>query len=157
MSLHTHPPALSLFTHPYSTLTPVTGGRRQLRAEARLPGSGLVWNLRGGAHEQDEAVVRDRPGGLALIVILPPFAAPASDPSLLGTIGSARPAAVLPYHPQPELEDVAAVLRRPPEDLAAEVTDYLAWRGLQLDRETVHLVRRIVTLSADLRSITALC
>jgi AraC-like DNA-binding protein len=157
MTLSTHPPALSLFTHPYHALVPVVGGKRQLRTEGRAPGGALVWHLRGGAHPQDAAVVRDRPGGLSLIVILPPFAAPASDPGLLGTIESAHPSAVLPFHPEPDVDDLAAVLRKPPEDLAVEVTDYVAWRGFQLDRETVHLIRRIVALSADLRSITALC
>ena len=157
MTSSTLPPALSLFTHPYRTLDPVTGGKQQLRAEGRSPGSALVWNLRAGAHEQDRAVVRDRPGGLSLIAILPPSWAPTSDPGLWGLVESVRPAAVLPFHPDPDREELAAVLRRPPEDLAVEVTDYVSWRGLQLDRETVHLIRRIVALSADLRSITALC
>ena len=157
MTPPTHPPALSLFIHPYRTLLPVTGGKRQLRSEGRAPGGALVWHLRGGAHEQDAAVVRDRPGGLSLIVILPPFAAPTADPGLLGIIESMRPSAVLPFHPEPDVDDLAALLRKPPEDLAVELTDYVAWRGFQLDRETVHLIRRIVSLSADLRSITALC
>jgi AraC-like DNA-binding protein len=153
----THPPALSLFTHPYRTLLPVTGGKKQVRDEGRAPGSALVWDLRSGAHEHDQSVVRDRPGGLSLSVILPPSWAPGSDRGLLGFVESVRPSAVLPFHPNPDPEDLAAVLRRPPEDLAVEVTDYVAWRGLQLDRDTVHLIRRIVALSADLRSITALC
>jgi AraC-like DNA-binding protein len=152
-----HTPAISLFTHPYRSLTPVTGGGRQLRGEGRTPGAALVWQLRAGAHEQDVAVVRDRPGGLPLIVILPSFPTPTSEPGLLGIIEAVRPSAVLPFHPAPDLEDLATVLRRPPEDLGAEVTDYLAWRGLPVDRETSQLVRRIVALSADLRSITALC
>ncbi|MHB1191651.1 MAG: helix-turn-helix domain-containing protein [Longimicrobiales bacterium] len=152
-----HPPALSLLTHPYRSLIPVTGGKRQLRSDGRSPGSALVWCLRAGAHEHDISVVRDRPGGLALIVVLPPSSAPASDAGLLATVDSVRPTAVLPFHPEPDVDDLAALLRRPPEDLAVEVTDYVAWRGLRLDRETVHLIRRIVALSADLRSITALC
>jgi len=152
-----HIPAISLFTHPYRSLTPVTGGGRQLRGEGRVPGAALVWQMRAGAHEQDVAVVRDRPGGLPLIVILPSFSSPTSEPGLLGIIEAVRPSAVLPFHPSPDLEDLAAVLRRPPEDLGVEVTDYLAWRGLPVDRETTQLIRRIIALSADLRSITALC
>jgi AraC-like DNA-binding protein len=116
----------------------------------------LVWRLERGAHEQDLAVVRDRPGGLSLIVVLPPFTAADCDPGLLGVVASVRPSAVLPFHREPDPDDLCAVLRRPPEDLAVEVTDYVAWRGLRIDRETVHLIRRIVALSADLRSITAL-
>ncbi|NNF11907.1 MAG: helix-turn-helix transcriptional regulator [Gemmatimonadetes bacterium] len=41
-------------------------------------------------------------------------------------------------------------------DLAAEVTDYIRWRGLVVDRETTHLLRRIIELSEELKSITAL-
>lgn len=157
MTPSAQPSTLSLFSHPYRSLSPVIGGKRQLRGEGRTPGSALVWQLSGGAHEQDAAVVRDRPGGLPLIVILPPSTAPVAEPALLSVIEAVRPSAVLPFHPSPDLDDLAAVLRRPPEDLAVEITDYLAWRGLPMDRETVHLVRRIIALSADLRSITALC
>ena len=157
MSPSLDPQTLSLLTHPYRGLTPVTGGKPQLRSEGRLPGSALVWHLHRGAHEQDAAVVNGRPGGLPLIVILPSLPAPLADPALIRTIEAGRPAAVLPFHPAPEPDDLAIVLRRPPEDLGVEVTDYLAWRGISLDRETVQLVRRTVALSADLRSITALC
>ncbi|MBM4372919.1 MAG: helix-turn-helix transcriptional regulator [Deltaproteobacteria bacterium] len=156
MTSSTHPPALSLFGHPYSVLAPVTGGKRQLSAEGRRPGTALVWRLDRGAHDHDTPVVRDRPGGLPLVVILPRFGGPASHPGLGGVVDSVRPCAVLPYHPDPDPDDLCAVLRRPPEDLAVEITDYVAWRGLRLDRETVHLVRRIVGLSSDLRSISAL-
>jgi AraC-like DNA-binding protein len=40
-------------------------------------------------------------------------------------------------------------------DLAGEVTDYLRWRGLGIDRDTMHLIRRILDLSRDLKSISA--
>lgn len=157
MTTPAHLPTLSLLAHPYRGLIPVTGGRQQLRSEGRVPGSALVWSLRGGAHEQDAAVVNGRPGGLALIVILPPFSSPTAEPGLVRTIDEARPSAVLPHHPTPDLEDLAGLLRKPPEDLAVEITDYLAWRGIPLDRETTHLIRRTVVLSADLRSVSALC
>ncbi len=156
MTSSTHPPALSLFGHPYRVLTPVTGGKRQLMAEGRRPGSALVWRLDHGIHEHDTPVVRDRPGGLPLIAILPRFGGAAAHPGLGGVVESVRPCAVLPHHPDPDPDDLCAVLRRPPEDLAVEVTDYVAWRGLRLDRETVHLIRRIVGLSSDLRSISGL-
>ena len=152
----THPPALSLLAPPYRALVAVTGGKRQLFAEGRAPGGALVWHLERGAHEHDLQVVRDRPGGLALIVILPPYGGATCEPGLLGIVESVRPSAVLPFHWEPDPADLCAVLRRPPEDLAVEVTDYVAWRGLRMDRETIHLIRRIVALSADLRSITAL-
>lgn len=150
-----HP--LTLLSFPYQALVPVTGGRRQLRAEGRAPGSALVWHLRTRPHEQDLAVAASRPGGLPLIVILPPLGGSPADPALARAVESARPLAVLPHDPDPAPEDLASVLRKPPEDLGVEITDYMAWRGIPLDRETVHLVRRIVALSADLRSISATC
>lgn len=151
------PSALTLLVHPYKSLLPVTGGREQLRAQGRGPGSALVWHLGRGAHEQDAAVVRRRPGGLPAIVVLPRFPDALRDPGLLRTVDGIRPLAVLPFHPLPDVEDLTAVLRKPPENLGVEVTDYLAWRGLAVDRETAQLVRRTVALSADLRSISALC
>jgi AraC-like DNA-binding protein len=66
-----------------------------------------------------------------------------------------RPHGILPYHPIPAAFDLSQVLRRPPVDLAGEVTDYLRWRGLGIDRDTIHLIRRILDLSGELRSISA--
>jgi AraC-like DNA-binding protein len=69
----------------------------------------------------------------------------------------AAPAAwYLPHHIEPSAIELAHILRRPPIDLPAEITDYLSWRGLHADRNTVHLIRRIVELSEDLRSVSAL-
>ncbi len=157
MTIPVNPQALSLFAHPYRELVPVTGGKRQLRAEGRIPGSALVWRLPSRAHEHDAAVVNGRPGGLSLIVILPEVTTVVSDPQLVSAINDARPAIVLPHHPVPSVEDLTTLLRTPPEDLGVEITDYLHWRGIRLEREATHLVRRIVALSAELRSVSALC
>lgn len=157
MRLPTPTPALTLLLHPYGAFIPVTGGREQLRTQGRKPGSALVWHLGGGLHEQDANVVRRRPGGVPVVVILPRSPMALQDPAVLSEVDSVRPAAVLPHHPAPEAGEIEAVLRRPPEDLGVEITDYLVWRGLGVDRETTHLIRRTIALSADLRSITALC
>lgn len=151
-------PTLGLLVHPYREVRPVTGGREQLRAHGRSPGSALIWHLGNGVHEQDANVVRSRPGGLPVIVILPHLPhGLASAPGLLGAVDAVRPLGVLPYHGAPDLADLTAVVRKPPEDLAVDVTEYLAWRGLGVDRETTHLIRRTLALSADLRSISGLC
>jgi AraC-like DNA-binding protein len=157
MSTPAHRPALSLIVHPYQHQIPILGGKKQLRAEGRRPGSALVWHLEAGLHEQDANVVRDRPGGLPLIVVLPHLPHGLGDPALLRGVEATRPLAVLPYHPHPVVADLLSVLRKPPEDLGVEVADYLAWRGVVVDRETTQLIRRTISLSADLRSITALC
>jgi len=45
---------------------------------------------------------------------------------------------------------------RVPDDLAGEVWDYLSWRGLSLDSDTRHLVRRTLDLAGEIRTVTAL-
>lgn len=146
---------LTLLVHPYRDLRPVHGGLKQVRAEGRRPGSALVWQLANGIHEQHIPVVRDRPGGLVLIVVLPPAPSLGAEPDIMRVVEASHPQAILPYH-EVALEDLVQVLSRPPEDLAAEVTEYLIWRGLSLDRETARLLRKTISLSADLRSISAL-
>lgn len=149
---------LCILGHPYGDhdRLPLTGGRKQLREEGRQPGSSLIWHLRSGPRPQDLDVVRQRPGGLPLIVVLPENAEALADPRFLHMLESLRPLGILPFQEHPASEDLVAVLRQPPEDLAAEVTDYLVWRGIPLDRETARLIRKTLALSAELRSISAL-
>ena len=147
-------PSLSLLAHPYRSLRPVTGGRDEIRSAGRRPGSAVIWMMRPGSGGDD--LVFGRPGGLALIVILPEADEVMSSPNLLQRINRCRPQGILPNHLDPAPHNLAQVLRRPPNDLAAEVTDYLTWRGLVVDRDTVHLIRRIIEHSGDLTSVTAL-
>jgi AraC-like DNA-binding protein len=147
---------LSILSWPYEALEPVTRGRAQLKAAARIPGSALVWQILPHKYQRAQKHVEDRPGGLALITILPKAAIIDSDPDLMHAVHRCRPHGLLPAHHGPSPLDMAEVLRRPPLDLAAEVTDYLTWRGLLVDSDTTHLLRRIVELSSELRSITGL-
>jgi len=48
------------------------------------------------------------------------------------------------------------VLRRFPDDLPVEVTDYLLWRGIDVDRDTMRLIRRTIELSEELRTVSSL-
>ena len=143
--------------HPYSTLVPVREGRPELKEAARLPGSALVWVLEQGVRKVDRMLVDHRPGGLALIVILPPIVDLANDPSVFRPLERSRPHGVLPFHGEFSPRELAQVLRRPPEDLGGCITEYLAWRGIGLDRGTVHLIRRTIDLSANLRSVCPHC
>lgn len=147
---------LSLLSYPYEELRAVIGGGKQLALEGRRPGSCLVWEMAAGRHEQVASIARGRPGGLPLIVVLPPDAHMPTEEALVRTIQEVRPQGILPYHGTLSPEEIAAVLRQPPEDLGAEITDYLRWRGIALDRETTRLIRKTVALSAELRSISAL-
>lgn len=150
-----HVPALSLLTYPYGSLQPLSRGPTELRQRGREPGAAVVWMMAAGRHPITVDIVADRPGGLALLVILPPGTEITSDPEVIASVERCRPHGILPFHPRPDPADLAQVLRRPPADLGAEVTDYLAWRGLGVDRDTAHVIRRIVDLSGELRSVSA--
>lgn len=149
-------PSLLLLTPPYSVLRPVTGGRPQLKREGRFPGSALVWQMAAGIREQDVSVVTRRPGGLALVALLPPSAHLPSEEALAKLVAAVRPHTLLPAHPDPRPDELTWALRRPPEDLGVEVTEYLIWRGLSIDRDTARLIRRTLDASAELRSISGL-
>lgn len=149
-------PTLSILAHPYRELRPLTRDRAQLKEAARLPGSALVWRMEAERRPGVQSLVENRPGGLALIAVLPRATAVERDPELVRAVNRTRPHGLLPHHTEPHPSDLAAVLSRPPLDLSAEITDYLAWRGLVVDRDTARLLRRIVELSADLKTVTAL-
>lgn len=154
--MNAHAGPLSLLTHPYQELMPVGEGRDALRAAGRKPGSALIWSMGTPRGCGANPGVEGRPGGLPVIVVLPPVADITSDPDIIHVIQRCRPQGILPFHEHLSAHDLAQVLRQPPLDLAAEITDYLTWRGLCADRDTIHLIRRIIELSAELRTITAL-
>lgn len=147
---------LNILAHPYRTLTPVVEGRSQLKEAASRPGSALIWQVSGDHDRETATFVEKRPGGLALIVILPQASSIEEDPALLQAVYGARPRGLLPYHYGPRAEDLIEVLRCPPLDMAADLTDYLTWRGIQLDRDTINILRQIIDLSARSKTINGL-
>ena len=143
--------------YPYRTLVPVTCPPAANLRELAVPGAALVWHVaRSKAHRHLE-VARARPGGMALIVILPPAAELGQNGlDVLTLVDRCRPHSVLPYHLEPEPEDLSVVLRRPPDALSVEVSDYLSWRGVRVDGDTRRLIRRTVELSGELSTVTGL-
>lgn len=156
MSSPTSSGSLSLLSFPYRALRPIEADRTLLKSMGRRPGSALVWNAMACPSRQNVDVVQGRPGGLALVVILPPPEDITDQGRLLTALIDARPQSVLPHHQAPSPSELAQALRRPPEDLAVEITDYLVWRGIEMDRDTRRLVHKIVELSGELRSVSAL-
>ncbi len=156
MSTPTSPGSFDLLSFPYRALCPLEGDRALLKAEGRRPGSALIWHATEPPSREDLNLVNGRPGGVALVVILPSSRSVTDQAELLAVLADARPQSVLPHHVAPAATELAQALRRPPEDLAVDVTDYLAWRGVDMDRDTRHMVRKIVERSAELRSVTAL-
>ncbi|MFP3949386.1 MAG: helix-turn-helix domain-containing protein [Gemmatimonadota bacterium] len=146
--------ALWVLCAPYQDLLPVRN-LDALDAHPRLRrGSAVVWQLEAGDWGANFRLARDRPAGVSLIMILPPADSPGSVSRLLEAAEQCRPHSVLPFHPDPAPEDLTALLKRVPEDLSMEFMDYLTWRGLGVDQETRRVVRRIVDLSAELKSVT---
>ena len=155
MKSDTGPRTLLHFAHPYASLQ-AHHGDAGLEMDAVPRGEALVWRvelpLSGTVFER----VRARRPGVALIAILPPPEAIAGPAELLRVVELCRPQSVLPHHVEPDPMDLQAVLKRPPDDLAADVIDYLAWRGITIDSDTRHLLRRTIELSADIRTVSAL-
>lgn len=148
---------LSLLKHPYTHLHPLTGDGASVRAAAREPGTALVWQMEQEGCRAGAEIAKQRPGGIPLLVILPPGRESDSSTVLLNVLHRTRPLGILPYHPNLLPNDLAQVLRKHPADLAADVTDYLRWRGIDVERDTVQLIRRIIDLSSDLRTLSAVC
>jgi AraC-like DNA-binding protein len=148
--------ALSLFVPPYDKLQPVDDSADIDRQARNCPGSALIWDLQRPQHVATEEVVQRRPGGLALIIILPEADHLAKDQRILRTVEVCRPHSILPFHAHPNPADLRSLLSRAPDDLAIEVADYLAWRGVVVDSDTRRLIRRTIELSGEIRSVTGL-
>ena len=146
---------LSLFTPAYNRLEPVRWDDRRF-AQPSCPGTGLVWQLGLGSWSGVFKVVRRRPPGMALIVILPATVDLDSEPELLRVVEACRPHSILPFHREPHVDDLSELLRREPQDLSVEIMGYLQWRGVTVDIKVRRLIRRTIDLSSELRSITAL-
>jgi len=151
-----HAQTYQILAYPYARFHHITLSAEELRIHGRDPGSALVWSM--GESSVDPAhmlLLRRRPGGLALVVILSHEVAGMAEVGAGRELQHLRPQGILPFHPEPEPSLCAQVLRRPPLDLAADVVDYLRWRGLCISRDTSRLVRRILDLSGELRSIAS--
>ena len=141
---------------PYHNLTPIADEAVGWNTISVQPGSALVWRIRKTAEGVAGRIASGRPGGVPLIVVLPPAPELIASPSTWAVVGRCRPQSVLPFHDDLAIRDLSRLLRRPPEDLGAAITDYLAWRGIPLDADTIRIVRRMIELSSDLSSVTSL-
>jgi AraC-like DNA-binding protein len=142
------------FRSPYRFLlptgTPSWGGLRCPEGEV------LVWRVATPLTGEAFEAARSRVPGVALVVILPAHDALPQTGDFLRIIELCRPHSVLPHHVQPHPMDLQTLLRRPPDDLSGDVMDYLAWRGIVLDQDTRHVVRRTIELSGEVRTVSAL-
>jgi AraC-like DNA-binding protein len=148
--------ALSLFAPPYRWLESLEDPTPPPARLRTIPGAALVWCLEEGDWGRSFDAVRTRPGGVALIVVLPKAEDVAKDRDVLRVVELCRPHSILPFHPEPNPDDLRSLLCRAPEDLAIEVTDYLSWRGIVVDGDTRRLIRRTIEVAGEIRSVSAL-
>ena len=144
------------FFPPYRTLEVLTSLTQIPRGPLPSRGFGLLWNLGAGDIVSGLRIVRERPPGLALVILLPPSPGVQSQERLLDLIEQSRPNSILPYMAEVETGEMAVVLRRFPSEFALEVSDYLTWRGIDVDMETRRLLRKTLELSGHLRTVNGL-
>ncbi len=156
MSEQPHIAPFHLLVPPYDALIPLDDVSTIPKSERPHQGVGLVWNLAAGDWGKSFKAARDRAGGIALIAILPPAHELESASRLLSIMEHCRPQSILPFHENPHPREMVPVLRRFPDDLPVEVTDYLVWRGIDIDRDTMRLIRRTIELSEELRTVSSL-
>jgi AraC-like DNA-binding protein len=146
---------LSLFAPPYDQLVSIEDPRDMDRQVLGHAGTALVWDLQ-LSRPNTADLVQQRPGGVALIVMLPETDQLSKHYQILRVVELCRPHSILPFHAHPSLTDLRSLLSRTPDDLAIEVIDYVAWRGILVDSDTRRLIRRTIELSCDIRSVSGL-
>lgn len=155
MSRRTPHDRLFTFQPPYRGLIP-TLRASVLEPTAGRAGTVLVWGVSPSVSEEVLQDVRQRPGGVSLVCILPPAETMGERDAFYRMIERCLPAVVLPFHSEPSPYDLQTLLRRGPHNLPGDVMDYLVWRGVTIDMETRRLLRRTLELSADLTSVEGL-
>ena len=146
-----------LLSVPYRELVPLTATAEFIERERGLKGSAVIWRLGTGDLDDNLRIARQRPAGVVLILILPPASSLTAETDLLHLIGRCRPTAIVPHHEDIDPGDMKSLIRRPPTDLPVELTEYLAWRGVRIDRGTGDIIRRTVRLARHLTTIASLC
>jgi AraC-like DNA-binding protein len=71
-------------------------------------------------------------------------------------MANCRPHSVLPHLEEIDPDELVPVLRRFPSQFPIEVTDYLIWRGVEVDLDTRRLLRKTLELSGELRTVSGL-
>ncbi len=150
-------PAFSLFAPPYREFIPLCDEESFPTTLRVLRGVALVWNLDAGHAPHALERAANRPGGVPLMVILPPASKVRRlEAGILAIVEEARPQSVLPHHPKPDPGEMAWLLADEPECLASEVLDFLVWRGMHFDKETRRVLLRTLELAPDISTLSAL-
>jgi AraC-like DNA-binding protein len=144
------------FFSPYRTVERIEHPTQIPHGPLPQRGAALLWNLAAGNDDSIRKAVQSRPPALALILVLPPTLKLDPPEELLTLMEHTRPHSVLPHMERVDPHELAAVLRRFPSDFAGEVTEFLQWRGIQVDLDTRRLMRRTFDLSVSIRTVSSL-
>ncbi len=144
------------FFPPYRRLEVLRHPQQIPRSPSPNRGSALLWNIKLGELVSGIRSVRLRPPGVALFIILPPTSELGDKEVLLQLMASCRPHSVIPYVEAIDTDELVAILRRFPNQFDLEVTDYLIWRGIDVDLDTRRLLRKTLELSGELRTVSGL-
>lgn len=145
-----------LLLPPYSSFDPIEHPSEIPQSTLPVRGGALIWNLRAGDWGSGFRAIRERPKGVALLVLLPPISELDGTERLLELMEHCRPHSVLPHLNEVDTEELLPILRRFPSQFALEVTEYLVWRGIEVNLDTRHLIRKTFKLSGELHTVTAL-
>jgi AraC-like DNA-binding protein len=144
------------FFPPYHSIEPLDHPSRFPQSLLPVRGAALFWNLRKGDWGSGFKAIRERPPGVALFLLLPPAAELGGTEALLDLMEHCRPHSILPFQAELDPEELVHILRRFPTDFSLEVSEYLVWRGIEVDLDTRQLIRKTLALSGELRTVTAL-
>jgi len=136
-------------------LIPVAGAASLARF-TDAPGSAVVWAMGSVQDSEVSRILRRRPGGTPLLVILPRAEEVSRPQDLFALVDQCRPHSLLPFHDQPSPLDLRTLLAGIPADIPGAVVEYLGWRGLVLDLDLRRTIRRILELSGEVRTVTGL-
>lgn len=144
------------FFPPYREVEPLIDPSALPSGRFPMRGAAMIWNLRAGDWGTGFRAVRERPPGIALFLLLPPASEIEGTTKLLQLVEHCRPHSILPFMEEVDPEELGPVLRRFPRDFGSEVMEYLRWRGADTDQDTRRIIRKILDLSGELRTVSGL-
>jgi AraC-like DNA-binding protein len=123
-----------------------------------LRGYAVVWTISDRARQKSELrMLREKPAGLPLIVLLPPAEDIRKALPVLHALPTLDARSVLPGSALSSPERLRTVLALRPRSVPDAVTRYLERRGVIRNARTRKEIRRIFELAPETNSITSLC
>jgi AraC-like DNA-binding protein len=150
--------SLAIFQPPYERLSPC--GHNAIEGFEDVDawkGRAIVWLLSDHADQSATFdILRFKPIGLPLVVLLPPPSAVRSILDILPLVRHLSPRMILPHGLVDTPYRLRQVLASPPRSIPATLTDYLVRRGLLRRKRAAREFQRIVELAPETRSISGL-